>query len=80
MADLQLFELIEPLEAGGTARANLLLWGGSGYVPKGRPVTLHDFVGSHGLTGDRGYCFLSWDSNRWEVASGLFTQEYRRIG
>ena len=79
MADLQLFELVEPLEPGGTARANLLLWKGFGYMANGHPVTLHDFVGSQGMAGDRGYCFRSWESNRWEVACGL-SQEFRRVG
>ncbi|HEV3005831.1 MAG TPA: hypothetical protein VGX78_15300 [Pirellulales bacterium] len=58
MADLQIFELIEPLESGGRARGHLLFWNGSTYIPipNGRPVVLHDFVGSHGMIGDRGYC------------------------
>jgi hypothetical protein len=30
---------------------------------------VHDFVGEHGVVGDRGYCYLSDDSHRWEVTS-----------
>ena len=80
MSDLRMFELIEPLQAEGSASARLLVWNGSRYVPEGNPIAVFDFVGSHGMPGDRGYCFMSSRSRRWEAASGLFAQEYSRLG
>jgi hypothetical protein len=76
---LQLFELMEQLEAGRTAQARLLVWDGKSYVPSRKVVTLFDYVGSHGLPGDRGYCFQSGMSQHWEVVSGLSPHVYRQM-
>lgn len=76
---LQIFELLEPLEAGRSAQARLLVWDGDSHVPGRKVVTLYDYVGSHGHTGDRGYCIHSVVSQRYEVVSGLFAQEYRQV-
>lgn len=78
--ELKLFELIETLEAGGAAKARLLKWNGSTYVPFGAPVELHEYVGQYGAAGDRGYCFLSPESGNWEAISGLFGQKHRLVG
>lgn len=77
---LVMFELRERLEAGRSAQAQVLQWNGTAYARSGPIITLHDFVGEHGDTGDRGYCIESEVSGRWEVVSGLFSQEYRPIG
>jgi len=79
MFHLRLFELIEPLEAGRSAKARLLKWDGTRYAPTGEEITVHDFAGSHGTAHDRGYAFQSDQSKRWEVLAGLFTQEYESI-
>ncbi len=72
MSSIRLFELEEPLVAGRHARARLLKWNGERYIPSRFAfITLHDYVGGHGLPGDRGYCRLSEDSHRWEFLGGL---------
>lgn len=76
---LQIFELLERLDAGHSAQARLMVWDGENYVPSRKTVTLYDFVGAHGQAGDRGYCFHSGVSQRWEVVAGLLTQEYRQV-
>jgi len=71
MAQFQLFELVDALEPGKKAKALLLKWNGTSYASRGaKSVLVYSFAGSHGLTGDRGYCFLG-DSDRWEVVGGL---------
>jgi hypothetical protein len=74
MGNLQPFELFEDLEPRQKAPAVLLQWDGQKYVRSKEKIELYDFVGSHGNRGDRGYCFLSSGSNRWEAVSGLFEQ------
>ncbi|MGD9721752.1 MAG: hypothetical protein AB7O59_05310 [Pirellulales bacterium] len=67
MAQMYLFELSETLEAGNQAKAMLLRWDGNNYAIRGaKPIIVHSFGGSHGVMGDRGYCFVG-DSGRWEV-------------
>jgi len=68
---LQMFELVEPLVEERSARARLLKWNGSTYVPTEDLVTVHDYIGGHGFTRDRGYCFWSEVSERWEVVLGV---------
>jgi hypothetical protein len=71
MAQLQIFELADTLEPGKQAKALLLKWNGTTYVTRGaKPILVHSYGGSHGVAGDRGYCFLG-DSARWEVVGGL---------
>lgn len=72
MDGMRQFELIDNLEAYGTARAVLMKFNGSTYVRSAEQITVQDFIGSHGDRGDRGYTFFSTESNRWEVAAGLF--------
>lgn len=67
----QMFELVEPLVEERSARARLLMWNGTTYVPSDELVTVHDYIGGHGFTRDRGYCFWSDDSKRWEVLLGV---------
>jgi hypothetical protein len=68
MAGIKIFELLEELVPGGCARARMLNWNGREYVPSTfASLKVHDFVGEHGIVGDRGYCYMSEDSNRWEV-------------
>ncbi len=75
MAQLQIFELADALEPGKKAKATLLKWNGVAYVARGgKPVLVHSFAGSHGLAGDRGYCFLG-DSDRWEVVGTLVSEQ-----
>ena len=74
MQDLRRFELLENLEAGGVAKAALLRWDGQRYARSKEIIELHEFVGIHGLRGDRGYAFLSTESGKWEAASGLSQQ------
>ena len=75
MAQMQLFELVDALEPGKKAKALLLKWNGSAYVTRGaKPILVHSFAGSHGLSGDRGYCFLG-DSDRWEVIGTLVSEQ-----
>jgi hypothetical protein len=72
MIGIRVFQLLEALEAGKSARARLLDWNGEMYRPRTlAEVRVHDFVGEHGQPGDRGYCFMSDESHRWEVLSGL---------
>ena len=49
MSQIQLFELLEPLEAGRSAHARLLVWDASSnnYVSSRKVITLYDFVGGH---------------------------------
>lgn len=71
MAQLQLFELTEVLEPGHVAKATLLNWDGQRYVTRGgKSILVHSYAGAHGVTGERGYCFLG-DSSRWEVVGTL---------
>ena len=71
MAHMQIFELVEELEPGKQAKALLLKWNGTAYATRGaKPIIVHSFGGSHGIAGDRGYCFLG-DSASWEVVGGL---------
>ncbi len=74
MQGLRQFELINDLEPRSSAKATLLRWDGQRYVRTTEIIELHEFVGIHGLKGDRGFCFLSPDSGRWEAASGLYQQ------
>ena len=74
MQGLRHFELLEELRPGQSAPAILLQWNGQEYVPSRQRIELLEFAGSRGMKGDRGYCFLSEESGRWEVASGLFEQ------
>jgi len=72
MSGIRIFELCEPLVAGGSARARLMNWRGGTYAPSAfATVIVHDFVGESGMPGDRGYCYLSDDSQRWEVLGSL---------
>ena len=80
MPEFHLFELLENLDAGRTAKARLLEWNGSTYLPTGPTIIIHEFVGEYGPCGDRGYCYRSPESGRWEVVSGLFAQAHRLIG
>ena len=73
------FELIEELETQRSAGARLLRWTGDDYVPGGNSINVHDFVGNHGAAGDRGYAVFCEESKLWEVISGLFSQEYRKV-
>ncbi len=76
MAHLQLFELVDALEPGKKAKAVMLKWSGTEYITRGgKPILVHSFAGSHGLAGDRGYCFLG-ASARWEVV-GAVVSEHR---
>lgn len=72
--NLQLFELLENLLPEGTAAAVLLKWNGQRYVASNERIELHEFAGTHGDRGDRGYCYLSPHSNKWETVSGLYQQ------
>lgn len=45
VVELKMFELVDTLEAGGSAQALLLKWNGKTYVPFGAMVTLHEYVG-----------------------------------
>ena len=74
MAQLHIFELVDVLEPGQSAKALLLKWNGTTYLSRGaKPVIVHSFGGSHGVPGERGYCFLG-DSARWEVVGELVNQ------
>jgi len=66
------FELLQDLRPEGYSMAILLKWDGKDYVRSDEKIELHDAVRSHGNRGDRGFCFFSTDSNRWESLSGLF--------
>jgi hypothetical protein len=82
MSQIQLFELLEPLDAGRSAQARLLVWDASSenYVPSRKTITLYDFVGGHGTEGDRGYCFHNGASMRWEALCGIEAQDHRPFG
>jgi hypothetical protein len=72
MSEIRIFQLLETLLAGSSAQARLLNWNGERYSASAyTTVTVHDFVGEHGAAGDRGYCYLSEDSHRWEVLGTL---------
>jgi hypothetical protein len=77
MSQFKMFELIDPLEAGKSARAKLMEWDGERYVHEPQSVRVHDFIGAFGCRGHRGYCFLSNDSERWEVDCGLLSQAHQ---
>ncbi|MDB5384960.1 MAG: hypothetical protein JWM11_606 [Planctomycetaceae bacterium] len=75
MQGMRKFELQENLPPNGSAKAVLLKWNGNQYVPsKDETVVVYDYVGQHGTKRDRGYCFLSEESGRWEAACGLSEQ------
>jgi hypothetical protein len=74
MQPMRVFQLLEDLEPFRSARANLLRYNGKDYVLTGEVVRVHEYLGSHGDRGDRGYAFLSTESELWEVASGVFQQ------
>jgi hypothetical protein len=76
MFGLQIFELLETLDIGHRAEARLLVWTGQHYVSGQDTILVHDHAGSHGVRGDRGYCFLSPVSNQWEVVGGLQCDEW----
>jgi hypothetical protein len=79
MSDIRIFQLLETLTPGSSARARLLNWNGEGYTSNAfNTVTVHDFVGEHGSAGDRGYCYLSDDSHRWEVLGTLADRGLRQ--
>jgi hypothetical protein len=76
MCGIRVFQLVERLEAGKSARARLLDWNGERYrLSAFAAVRVHDRVGEHGQPGDRGYCFMSEESHHWEVLSGLANPE-----
>ena len=57
------------------AKAMLLRWDGNRYMVRGgKSVLVHSFAGSHGIIGDRGYCFLG-DSECWEVVGPLVGEQ-----
>jgi hypothetical protein len=74
MQGLRRFELLENLEPGSVAKAVLLSWDGERYTRSKTVIDLHEFVGIHGLRGDRGFALLSDESGKWEAASGLSQQ------
>lgn len=74
MFHIRQFELLEDLRPEGQARAVLMRWNGAAYVRSLERIELFDVIRSHGNEGDRGYCFFSAESNRWESLSGLFQQ------
>lgn len=74
MSHLRSFQLLEDLLPMGSAKAVLLRWNGKEYVAGSEQIEVYDFVGGHGCKHDRGYAFLSPESNRWEVACGLYEQ------
>lgn len=76
---IRLFELVESLEVGRSAKAVMLLWNGTEYARSNEALTVFDFVGTHGLPGDRGYALYSPESQHWEVLGGLMPQEYPTI-
>lgn len=78
MQTLVLFELLEHLLPLSQASAVLLEWRGQVYVPSQKTILVHDFLGKHGSRGDRGYCFMSAQSNSWEIVGGLHEQVARR--
>ena len=74
MAQLHIFELVDQLDPGQNAKALLLKWNGTNYSTRGaKTIIVHSFGGSHGVPGERGYCFLG-DSARWEVVGELVNQ------
>jgi len=80
MNRVQLFELLESLDVGRSARAVLLDWQVDGYVRTSQRIVIHDFVGRSGQPGSRGYCVQSPISKRWEVTGGLASKEYHPVG
>ena len=70
--NMRQFELLEDLRPRGQAKAVLLRWSGEEYIRTGDQIELHEFLGSYGDRGDRGYTCFSPESGRWEVMSGLF--------
>lgn len=74
MFQIRQFELLEDLRPEGQASAILMRWNGVVYVRSLERIELFDVIRSHGNQGDRGYCFFSAESNRWESLSGLFQQ------
>ena len=71
MNQMRMFKLIEALDAGGCARAWLLSWNGERYAEEEGIIRVYDFMGESGERGERGYCFLSPESKRWEVLKVL---------
>lgn len=74
MHAIRQFELMEDLEPGSAARAMLLRWNGKKYIYTSEQVEIHDFVGTHGSRGDRGYGMHSAESGKWESVGGLYQQ------
>lgn len=74
MEGIKQFELLEDLKPESKAEAVLLKWDGHHYVRSKEKIELHNAVRTHGDRGDRGYCFFSEESNRWELLSGLYQQ------
>ncbi len=74
MQNLRQFELLENLDSGCSAKAALLRWDGRRYVRSRDVVEIHEYVGVHGLRGDRGFGILSDDSGQWEATSVLNTR------
>jgi hypothetical protein len=72
MQSMRLFQLLDDLEPFHSARAVLLKYNGHEYVKTPEIVRVHEYIGSQGERGDRGYAFLSPESELWEVASGVF--------
>lgn len=68
MTGIRVFQLLELLAAGKSARARLLNWNGERYRPSAfAAIQVYDVLGEHGERGDCGYCFMSDESHRWEV-------------
>ena len=76
MQQMRVFQLLEDLQPFDSARAVLLKYNGKEYVRTSEEIRVHEHVGSHGDRGERGYTFLSTESECWEVASGVFQQIY----
>lgn len=74
MEGIRLFELLEDLRPEGTAHAVLLNWNGRMYVRSKEQIEIAEFARTHGDRGDRGYCYFSPQSHRWESLSGLYQQ------
>jgi hypothetical protein len=71
---LQLFELLDSLDPGHSAEALILAWNGNQYVTKdAKTAIVYSFAGSHGVAGDRGYCFLG-SSGRLEAVGSLVNE------
>ncbi len=74
---LRMFKLIDSLEAGKSARARLYRWNGERYIDDFDVIHVHDYIGECGGRGDRGYCYFSEISRRWEVLRGLLSTAHQ---